>query len=117
MPAPRWFLIRGIALTDSDAAASAIVTAQYAGMTLPAPTLDKFGKGAASIFVACHDAIGNVASSQPIEVRAFDNAGLLIDPAFVFAQFARLATEGFGQLARPDGPTVAAWTTAWASVL
>jgi phosphatidylserine/phosphatidylglycerophosphate/cardiolipin synthase-like enzyme len=96
---------------------NAIVAAQYAGLTLPTPTLEKFGKGEATIFVACHDVIGHVASSRSVEVRAFDDGGLLIDPAFVFAQFARLAAEGFGRLARPDGPTVAGWATAWASAI
>ena len=34
--------------------------------------LESGGKGAAAVFVACHDVIGHVTSSRTIEVRAFE---------------------------------------------
>ena len=117
MPVPRWFWIRGVAASDSDDAVENIVAEQYSGLTFPTPTLEGFGKGHAPVYVDCNDILGHVVSSQQVEVRAFDAAGLPLDPVFVFAQFARLAAEDFGRLARPDATTVSAWKTAWEPVI
>ncbi|HYC91749.1 MAG TPA: phospholipase D-like domain-containing protein [Thermoanaerobaculia bacterium] len=116
MPVPRWFWIRGVDAAANDTAVTAIVTAQFVGGMFPIPTLTEFGKGQSPIYVQCNDALGHVAAAQSVTVRVFDGAGLPVDPSFVFAQFARLASEGFGRLARPDETTVANWKTAWATV-
>jgi phosphatidylserine/phosphatidylglycerophosphate/cardiolipin synthase-like enzyme len=116
MPVPRWFWIRGVDEADISAAVTAIVTKQFLGSTFPVPTVVEFGKGQSPIYVQCNDVIGHVAAANTVTVRVFDGAGLPVDPSFVFAQFARLASEGFGTLARPDEATVSGWKTAWAAV-
>lgn len=77
----------------------AVVAQQFSGST-STPTLAGFGKGQAPIYVACGDNIGHVAASQTVEVRAFDGAGLPLDPAFVFAQLP-------GWRHRPCGTSIA----------
>src|SRR5262245_16026166 len=88
---PRWFWIWGFGETGLRDRFQAIANKQWEPR--PAPTIDRFMKGMAPIYVDAHEVLGTFEDGDRIQLRAFDSTGLPIDPDFVFDTFNRLATD------------------------
>jgi phosphatidylserine/phosphatidylglycerophosphate/cardiolipin synthase-like enzyme len=90
MPAPRWFWIRGVGALGSRA--QDIVNAQFAGSSIT-PSLATFTQGKIPIYVNAGDLLTVFTSAVPIEIRAFDSLGAVIDPDWVFQIFDLLGSD------------------------
>jgi phosphatidylserine/phosphatidylglycerophosphate/cardiolipin synthase-like enzyme len=105
---PRWFWIHGFGEVGIRDRFQAIANIQWQGQGTP--SIGRFMKGLAPIYVDAAEAIGSgFDPDQTLGIRAFDSTGLPIDPDFVFATFARLASDSdFTSLgkAHPSGDPV-----------
>lgn len=107
-PAPRWFLIRGIA-TGIETPAQTIANAQFAGSGVSIDVAN-FLDGRAPLYVAAGDTLTSFDPDDEIEIRVFDGNGLILDPDFVFSAFQRLATDSdFQKLYVEWSPSIADW--------
>lgn len=103
MPAPRWFWIRGTGALGPRA--QNIADGQFAGSGIT-PDLTAFVAGKAPLYVSAGDVLAVIDDDNgqaiPIEIRAFDSMGGVIDPDWVFAMFDRVGTDSdFGSLRLP----------------
>lgn len=90
MPAPRWFWFRGA--TGIGLRAQAIANAQFAGTSIQ-PSVIPVGDGKSPLFVNAGDILTICDGSTPLEIRAFDSQGGVIDPDWVFQTFHVIGTD------------------------
>ena len=89
---PRWFWIHGFGESGVKTTFEGIANAEWPGPD--PPSIARFLKGLAPIFVKAGTSLGGVFDpGDRLRVRAFDTTGLPIDPDFVFATFSRLASD------------------------
>jgi phosphatidylserine/phosphatidylglycerophosphate/cardiolipin synthase-like enzyme len=88
---PRWFWIKGFGAAGVLNRFQAIADQQWQGHGTP--TIGRFTKGLAPIYVDAGEELGAFEDGERIQLRAFDATGLPIDPDFVFATFNRLGAE------------------------
>ena len=107
MPAPRWFLLRGIG--DLAASAQSIAAAQFAGTGI-APEVGAIRAGKVPLYVDAGTQLTLVDDEhERIEIWAFDTTGAAIDPDWVFQIFDILGADSDFTSAKATPAGASAW--------
>lgn len=89
MPAPRWFWIRGCA--GLGFRLQTIANTQFLSSGIE-PNIIPSGEGKTPIYVSAGDVL-SLSDGSPMEIRAFDALGGVIDPDWVFQTFHIIGTD------------------------
>lgn len=104
MPVPRYFLVRGLTSASIHVETEAVIAEQFTGGT--PPSMDAFLRGVDEVLFPVGNKLGT--SGGTLRVSVFDEAGLPIDPSYVFGTYALLTGE-VPFLAKPDVATAEVW--------
>ena len=107
MPVARWFWIRGVGALGQRA--QDIANAQFTG-SLANPDLTGFVQGKVPLYVPAGKLLTVSDGDVPIEIRAFDALGGVVDPDWVFATIDLLSTDSdFTHLRCAEGEGASPW--------
>lgn len=93
MPVPRWFWLGGIAQSELEACLNDIVATQFK----QPKSLGGFFQGEWPVYVEAGQALSKE-FGIPVDIRAFDSGGLLVDPLCILGRFALLADGGIAEM-------------------